>query len=224
LNRFFIDTNAFQKDILARVKTREELGIDDKEIVIGYAGSFSHVEGLSFLLKTFKNLSNKYDHIKLVIVGEGNVPGSDNVPQIVDELALGERVVLVPRQPYESMPKYLSAFDIACSPKIDCEENRAANPIKIYEYMSMGLPMVISAVGEISNIIENGIDGFLVKPGDEDDLERILEYVIQNLNSLQGVGEKAREKIIKNYTQQVLSKKIRQALKELDSKTIWATG
>ncbi len=219
----FVDTNAFQKDILERAKIRKRLGINDKEIVIGYAGSFWHFEGLSFLLKVFKNLSNKYDYIRLVIVGEENVPGSDNVPQLVDELALEERVIVVPRQPYESMPEYLSACDILCSPKIDCAENRAANPIKIYEYMSMGLPTVVSAVGEISNIIEDGYDGFLVKPGDENDLETSLEYVIQNLDSAKEAGERAREKIIKNYSQQVLLKKIRQALEELGSKTSWTS-
>ena len=204
----FIDTDVFQKDIWERVKIREKLGIDDKEIVIGYAGSFSHIEGLPFLLKAFRNLSNKYENIKLVVAGGRNVPGSDNIPQLTNELVLKEKVILVPPQPYELMPRYLSAFDIACSPKIDCAENRTANPIKIYEYMSMALPTVVSAVGEISKVIENGIDGFLVKPGDEGDLETTLDYAIQNLGSAKEKGERAREKIIKNYTQQVMLKKI----------------
>jgi glycosyltransferase involved in cell wall biosynthesis len=208
----FIDTNIFQRDILERKKIRERLSISEKEIVIGYAGSFSHIEGLPFLLKAFKNLSSKHENIKLVIVGGRNVGGSDDVAQLVSELALN-RAILVPPQPHELMPKYLSAFDIACSPKIDCEENRAANPIKIYEYMSMALPTVLSAVGEPANVIENGIDGFLVKPGDEKDLEKTLEYVIQNLDSAKEVGERAREKIIRNYTQQVMMTRVDEALK-----------
>ena len=79
----------------------------------------------------------------------------------------------------------------------------------------MGLPTVVSAVGEISNIIENGIDGFLVKPGDEDNLETTLEYVIQNLDSAKEIGERAREKIIKNYSQRVFLRKIQQVFQEL---------
>jgi glycosyltransferase involved in cell wall biosynthesis len=86
--------------------------------------------------------------------------------------------------------------------------------------MSMGLPAVVSAVGEISNIIENGIDGFLVKPGDEGNLETTLEYVILNLDSAKEAGERAREKIIKNYSQQVMLKKIGDALKQLGNKEI----
>lgn len=220
----FIDADVFQKDALERVNIRKRLDIEDKEIVIGYAGSFSHIEGLPFLLKAFKKLSNKYENIKLVMIGGRNVAGEDNIAQLIDALVLNARVILIPPQPYELMPKYLSAFDIACSPKIDCAENRAANPIKIYEYMSMGLPMVVSAVGETSNVIENGYDGFLVKPGDEDDLERTLEYVIQNLDSSRETGKRAREKIIKNYSQEVMLKRIENALKQLVSKTIWTGG
>lgn len=210
----FIDADVFQKDQEARVEVRKRLGLDQKEIVIGYAGSFSHTEGLPFLLKAFKSLSSKHENIKLVIVGGRNVPGSDDVAQLVSELALN-RAILVPPQPHELMPRYLSAFDIACSPKIDCPENRAANPIKIYEYMSMGLPMVISAVGEPAKVIENGFDGFLVKPGDEKDLEKTLEYVIQNLDSAKEAGERAREKIIRNYTQEVMVARIEAALRRL---------
>ena len=214
----FVDAGAFQKDGLERSKIRKELGIGSNEVVIGYSGSFWYVEGVPFLVKTFKSLSDRYENIKLVLIGGKNVANSDNIPQLINELSLKERVILIPPQPYELMPKYLSAFDIACSPKIDCEENRAANPIKIYEYMSMGLPIIVSAVGEISNIIEDGYDGFLANAGDENDWKRKLEHVIQNLNSLQGVGEKAREKIIKDYTQQVILEKVRDALEQLCNK------
>ncbi len=211
----FTDTNVFQKDVLERVKIRSKLGINDKEIVIGYAGSFWHIMGLRFLLKAFKNLSRRNENIKLVVIGGGNVLGYDDVAGLVKELQLEAKVVLVPPQPYELMPKYLSAFDVASSPMIDCEENRAANPIKINEYMSMALPVVVSAVGQVSSIIENGHDGFLVKPGDENDLETTLEYVIQNLDLAKEIGERAREKVIKNYSRQVMLERIRVALKQL---------
>lgn len=210
----FIDTNVFQRDDLEREKIRKKLGISDKEILIGYAGSFWYVEGVPILLKAFKNLVKKHEHIKLMVIGRMNAPSSDNVPLLIEELAIKEKVTLIPQQPHELIPKYLSACDIVCSPKIDCEINRAANPIKIYEYMSMGLPTVVSAVGEISNVVENGVNGFLVKPGDESDLERALDYVIQNMDSVKEVGKKAREEVIRNYSQRAALKKIKEIFQQ----------
>lgn len=216
----FIDADVFRSSASERVKIRKELNIGSNEIAIGYVGAFSYEDGLSFLLKAFHRLSQRYDNIKLVMLGGRNVPGSDNIPKLANELDLKGRVIIIPPQPYESMPAYLSALDIACSPKVDCPANRAADPIRVYEYMSVGLPVVASAMGETTNVIENGYDGFLVKPGDEDDLERILEYVIQNLDSLQEVRRKAREKVIKNYTQEVILKKLETHLKNLLTKQI----
>lgn len=209
----FVDANMFQKDSLQRRKIRESLGVAEKDIIIGYAGSFWYGEGVPFLVRAFKKLLKTHENIKLVVVGGRNVANSDNIAQIVEELGLREKVIVVPPQPYELMPQYLSAFDIACSPKIDCEENIAASPIKIYEYMATGLSMVVSAVGQPVSVIENGVDGFLVKPGDENDLERALEHLIQHPHLAQEVGQKAREKVIGNFTQQALSKKIEEALK-----------
>jgi glycosyltransferase involved in cell wall biosynthesis len=216
----FISADVFQHNASERTKIRKKLNIGNNEVVIGYAGAFSSDEGLDVLLRAFTRLSRRYEGIKLVLLGGRNVPGSDSISQLINELTLKERVMLIPPQPYEAMPGYLSALDIACSPKVDSPANRAADPIRVYEYMSVGLPVVASALGETANAIENGHDGFLVKHGDDDDLERMLDYVIQNLDSLQEVRRKAREKVIKNYTQEVILKKLETHLKGLLTKQI----
>ncbi len=215
-----IDTDAFQGDTLEGRKIRGNLRIGDNEVVIGYTGSFWYVEGVPILLKAFRNLVNRYENIRLMVVGGGGATESDNISLLIDELKLKEKVSLVPPQPYELIPSYLSACDIACSPKIDCEENRAANPIKIYEYMSMGLPMVVSAVGETISVIKDGVNGFLVKPGDGSDLERTLDYVIQNLESVREVGKRAREEGVKNYSNKTAQEEIGEIFqRELDNST-----
>jgi glycosyltransferase involved in cell wall biosynthesis len=211
----FIDTSFFNKNLDKRVKIREELGISAQDIVIGYAGSFSHVEGVPILLKAFKNLLDKFKNVKLVILGVDNVSGSDKVHEISKELKISDNLILLPHQPYKLMPDYLSIFDIACSPKINCKVNRAANPIKIYEYMSVGLVTVLSKVGEISEILTDKKDAFLAKPEDYEYLKNILEYIIKNNDINFKVGRAAREKITKNYSEDALIMRIETALNSL---------
>ncbi len=216
----FIDANVFQSNPSEGIKIRKELNISSNEVAIGYVGAFSAEDGLSFLLRAYDRLSRQYGNIKLVMLGGRNVSGSDDIPELIDKLGLAGRVTIIPPQPYELMPAYLSALDIACSTKVDCPANRVADPIRVYEYMSVGLPVVATAVGETLNVIEDGCDGFLAKPGDEDDLARVLEHVIKNLASLQELRRKAREKVIDNYTQEVILKKLEAQLKSLLTKKI----
>ena len=79
-------------------------------------------------------------------------------------------------------------------------DNRAPNPVKVVEYLSMGLPTVASAVGGIPDTIKDGLDGFLVKQGDEKDLEEKLEWIIQNPERAKEIGETGRKTAIEKYS------------------------
>ena len=212
----FVDPNHFKVNLTNREKVRKELGIKKDEIIIGYVGSFRYVEGVPFLLQAFKNLTKKHSKIKLAIMGKIYVSSSDdNIPELVEDMNLKNDVILIPSQPHEEVPKFLSAFDILCCPKIDCEINRAANPVKVVEYLSMGLPTVASAVGGIIDTIEDGFDGFLVKPGDVKDLEEKLEWVISNSERAKEIGENGRKTAIEKYSYEAIEDTIREAICEI---------
>lgn len=214
------DTNHFKMYLMDRERIREELGIEKEEIVIGYAGSFWYVEGVPNLLKAFKNLIVKYSKLKLAIMGDMEKrylasKDNDNIPKLVEEMDLKNDVILIPSQPHEEVPNFLSAFDILCCPKIDCEVNRAANPVKVPEYLSMGLPTVASAVGGIIDTIEDGVDGLLVKPGDVKDLEEKLEWVILNPKRAKEIGENGRRTAIEKYSYNAIEDTVKQAISEI---------
>ena len=211
-----IDTNHFKMDLKSREKMREELEIKKDEIVIGYAGSFWYVEGVPNLLQAFKNLTKKHEKIKLAIMGKMHLSSSnDNIPKLVEDMNLKNDVILIPTQPHEEVPTFLSAFDILYCPKIDCEVNRAANPVKVPEYLSMGLPTVASAVGGVTDVIEDGVDGLLVKPGDVKDLEEKLEWIILNPERAKEIGENGRRTAIEKYSYEAIEGTIKQAISEI---------
>ncbi len=204
----FIDTDMFKRDETARKELMDELGINERDILIGYAGSFSRGEGLNHILRAFERISNRYASTKLLIIGGRNVPDSENIPDLVRELKIENRVMLIPPQPHDKVPKYLSVCDILCSFQLDCDLNRAAAPIKVYEYMAMEVPVIASRIGEIQYVIEDGVDGFLVNVNDERDLETKMEYIIENLGCLHEVGVRARKKIVDNYSKGIFLEKI----------------
>lgn len=211
----FVDESLFKMDPDARKRIRQELGIRGDEIVLGYVGSFWQGEGIPNLISAFKKLRASYPNLKLAIMGKHvAAPNYDNVSDILTRENLSQDVILVPPQPHGEVPHYLSAFDILCCPKIDCEMNRAANPVKVMEYLSMGLPSVCSAVGEIQYVIDNGTNGFLVPPGDVDELCETFRWIIENPEESMAIGENGRKKVIQKYGYEAIEYSI---LRELAS-------
>lgn len=206
-----IDTDLFQIDKVMRNKKRKELNIE-KDIVIGYTGSFAYYEGIPVLLEAFKNLNKKYPNLKVAIMGKAYFDGDENIDEIVKMNDLEEKVIFIPAQPYEKVPDYLSAFDILCCSKLDVEINRVANPIKVVEYLSMTLPTVCSAVGGINDTITNNKDGFLVKPGDVKSLENKIEWILQNPDISKKVAFNGRKTVLDKYSFSATEKNVQNAL------------
>ena len=201
----FIDTGLFKKNEKREI-IRKNLGIKS-EFLIGYAGSFWKIEGISVLLKAFKNIIENND-AKLIIIGGKNVPDSDDVQSLIKELSIENRVILIPRIPRNEVPDYLSACDILCSPKLDFEENRVANPAKLIEYLSMSIPTISSSVGEAVNIINDNYNGFLVKPGNIKDLEGKINWIIHNYEKSEIIAKKGRDTVKEHYSPSSTKNKI----------------
>lgn len=66
----------------------------------------------------------------------------------VSDLRQCDNVMLLGRRPYESLPAYCAAFDAALLPFTDCPMTRNVNPVKMYEYLAAGLPIVSTPLPE----------------------------------------------------------------------------
>jgi len=211
----FVDTNFFRMEAESRERFRDRLKHEKNEIVIGYAGSLAPFEGLLFLLQAFKGLAAKYPNVRLDIVGRRLLRTDCDIPKLATDLGLGSKVSAIEPVPRADYPGLLSAFDILCVPRTDCLISRAANPIKVTEYMSMGLPVVCSSIGEMSIIITHKVNGFLAKPGDAADLEKTLEEVVLNREESREVGQNGRREIMEEYSLDIIGDGVRRSLAEL---------
>lgn len=209
----FVNTDLFKKDQIARQEIRAKYFMSNEDTVIGYVGSFSYYEGVPILLKAFKKIIKKNKNVKLAIMGKVYwTKADDDLPRLIDSLDLKEYVTLIPSQNHDDVPKYLSAFDILCCPKIDSEINRAANPVKVVEYLSMGIPTVCSAIGGIIETIEDNKNGLLVEPGSIDDLYKKLDLLISNPEMLERLGIAGRDRALRNYSYSSLKERIEYSL------------
>ncbi len=168
---------------------RESLGLKGKKVVL-YVGSLSlanHPVGL--LLEAFAILSRRIKEAVLVLVGGGE--DYDLICCRVREMGLGDRVIVVGRVEPHFVPYYLKLGHVSVDPVYDDVVARARSPLKLFESMALGVPVVTGDVGDRREIL--GQAGLLVAPGDAEALAEGIMAMLQDEDRAKAMAEAALE-------------------------------
>ena len=148
----------------ARSCTRAELGVGRAERVIGFVGRLSAQKAVENLLEAFAVLLAKRNGVRLAIVGEG--PEEAALKRLADELGISPRV------------SWLGAVDgIAALPLLDVfalPSRYEGFPYVLLEALARGLPIVTTDVGGAREVVEEGVNGFIVAREAPEALARAL--------------------------------------------------
>ncbi len=162
-----IDLEKF-KGLPAKEPIRTGLGISSSDKVIIFAGTLRPVKGVEHLIRAMSVVAREDVRARLILIGDG--AEGDHLRGLVKELGLGEFVNFIGEVSNERIPEYLVASDILALPSLS-----EGFPVVVLEGMASGLPVVASRVGGLPDIIEDGKNGFLVKPAEPKEIaEKIL--------------------------------------------------
>lgn len=166
---------------------------------VGFVGSLIAWQGLDLLLKAIADLKKEGLEIYITVVGDG--PAREEWEQLARELKLTEYVCFTGRVPGDQVPEYIAGFDVGFSGNIRLNVGAMYHsPLKLYEYMSMGKPVVASAFDDARKLVEGKNTGFLFTPGDLEDLKRALREAYSSRSSIKEMGRLAREEIVQNHS------------------------
>jgi glycosyltransferase involved in cell wall biosynthesis len=199
--RIFIVPNAVDihrfNGTLADIHVREKFGLDGK-IVLGFVGALSYWHGVETLMELIPLLLAKFDTIAFLLVGAGG-KREPQMREFVRDNGLQDRIVMTGYVPYEDIPAYLAAMDIVLAPypKLDFFYY---SPVKLYEYMASERPLVAPALGQIAEVITDGVNGVLTRPGDVTDMVAKVEHLIKDTELRRRMGAAARKTMIQQHT------------------------
>ncbi len=174
--------------------------------VVGSVGSITRVKGHHVFLRAARRVLDQGVEAMFAIVGEGE--DEPYLRKIVKELGLEYNVTFSPHIP--SRRELYRTFDIVVVPTL-----RGGVGSTALEAMSMGKPVIATAVGEMLHIVQDGKTGLLVSEGDEAALaSRILELLARPdlRNSL---GEDARLYVVENFSLTPMVKATREFYEEV---------
>jgi glycosyltransferase involved in cell wall biosynthesis len=176
---------------------RRSLGLGDEAFVVGFSGSLKPWHGIGVLLDAFASVTKRLPEARLLLVGDG--PERVAVERSASEGKMAGRVVLTGAVGHEEVPGYLQAMDV-CTAPYPTAEGFYFSPLKVFEYMAAGRPVVASRAGQISALIEHGRSGLLVEPGDPEALAGALLRVAANPQEAARMGREARRRVVEEHT------------------------
>jgi len=132
-----------------------------------YVGRLTPLKGVDRLIRSFAHLLKQLPHAKFSLIGSGE--SFFDLKDQVEDLHISDRVDFIGWVEHEKLFTYLSSADLFCLPS-----ETEGLPTSILEAMSMGIPVLATDVGGVSEIVEHGVSGILIPPRDEEALTQAL--------------------------------------------------
>jgi glycosyltransferase involved in cell wall biosynthesis len=167
-----------------------------EESVIGFVGTLKPWHGVDLLVRAFAGVRRRNPRTRLMVVGDG--PMRESLVELAEELGVRDAIDWLGSVDASAVPTWLAKFDIAVAPYPRLE-GFYFSPLKVFEYMAGGVPVVASRIGQISDIITDGVDGLLVDPGDIQQLQVALEYLLERPAERRLFARRGREKAIQSF-------------------------
>lgn len=184
-NIFFFDENEKQN-------CKKNLNLQDKT-VCGFIGCFAFWHGVHhFMDKMAPNLA-KHPNLVLLLIGDGET--LPRVREIVQKHNLEEQVILTGNVPHGEIINYVRAMDFSVLPS----SNEYGSPMKMFELMGAGVPLVAADYPPVVEILEDGIDGWLFPQGNFDACIDLLIDIHHHPEKIQEAAQLAEQKIHRHH-------------------------
>jgi glycosyltransferase involved in cell wall biosynthesis len=175
---------------------RRSLGIADGEHVVGLVSSLVAHEGIGTLLDAVRLLRDRGLPVRALIVGDGPERGA--LQRRAADLSLD--AVFTGRVPMAEVRSYHAVLDVFVVPRTPDRVCQLVTPLKPVEAMASGLPVVVSAVRALGEIITDKVTGSQVPPEDAPALADCLQELLENPGLRHELGENARAAVAQDRT------------------------
>jgi len=197
VHKSFNNSSEIDKKILGKYK-------DD--FVLLYIGDTGLRRGLLTAMESLNNLKNKIMNVKLVIVGSSSY--DTDLKQKATLLKVEDYVDFVGWQDAKLFPSYISASSVCISPLHRNQHHDTTYANKIFQYMSFGKPLLVSAATAQANMIRKSNSGLVHRAEDQEDFsERVIEFYL-NSNLMKEKGANGKRFIENEFTWDKTSKNL----------------
>jgi len=194
-----VDINRFRSGLKTDY-LRREFGIYSKDSVVSIIGRFQKIKGHEFFLDAAEIVANMNKNVKFLIVGSNqfNVKEDENsfkkvVNRVKSSDLLKDRVIFTGFR--RDIPEIINLSEV-----IVCSSISETFGMIIVEAMSCGKPVVSTYTGAPKEIIENGINGYLIPPENSQSIANKVISLLKDKSLRDRIGKEARKNIERNFS------------------------
>lgn len=173
-----------------RDETRALLGIAPERFVVGWVGRMTGVKRTDDVLESLRDLRERGVDAVLLLVGDG--PDRDHVEERASRLGIVRHCFFLGYQ--EDVAGWYQAFDAMILPSAN-----EGTPVVVIEALAAGRPVVATRVGGVPDVLHDGVDGFLVDPGDTGAIADALERLARDPALRAEMGAAGRSSVPPRY-------------------------
>jgi len=202
-----VDTELFRPDQGAREEIRARHGLGDRPTVVCVSRLVPR-KGQDMLIKTLPELRKQLPDVVLLLVGGG--PYRKHLTGLVDELGVGDNVVITGSVPWQELPAHYNAGDVFAMPArtrgkgLDVE----ALGIVYLEASATGLPVVAGNSGGAPEAVLDEVTGHVVDGRDVAQLRETLAALLSDPVRARRMGQAGREWVSENWRWDVMAERL----------------
>ena len=184
--------------------SKSPLGNED---YIAYCGDMNNnKDGIHDLIAAFCIISKQIPSIILCLIGTASNSELKKIKSSVADLGLKDRVVFTGRIPHNEVPNYLFNAKLVALARPDNRQAEGGFPSKLAEYLSTGVPTLVTKVGEIPLYVKHNKIGFLSEPGDIKGFAKEAVSILENYNQAKLIAKVGQEFAKKEFDYKPKSK------------------
>lgn len=177
----------------ARPRVRHELGLADDERLVVHVGNIRPGKGHADLVEAAAILTVQHPEVRIVSIGGEKYPGDlDKLRVRVAEKGLEDRMLFLGRR--SDALSFIAAADVYVNPA-----EFEGLPVTILEAMAMGRPVVATAVGGVSDVVEDGVTGLLVLPHSPPALASAVGGLVEDAARAEELGAQGARIVASQY-------------------------
>ncbi len=187
-----VDADRYAFDPERRKQARAEFNCADTDVVCGIAARLVPAKGHEFLFRAVAQIKDQCPQLRILVFGQGVLEKA--LRMMASQLGIASMVRFLGFR--NDMEHCVQAFDICAQPSIDCD----TSSFSMKEQMAAGIPVIASDYGGLTEIITDGVEGFIVPAGTVTPLAEALKKLVENPELRTEMGRAGRKRAREEFS------------------------